>query len=529
MSSSNNASNNPDFDNYGAGVEIALDIEWAHAMAPAANIVVLCATPDPHTSRTSPRGSPPWPGCPACRDLGQLRLTTSTTTARRRWEQSWDSTIIQPALAANPDVSVFAASGDSGACSGLIYPSASPEVVSVGGTSLYSTATTRTAARPAGPAAAAVRYSQAFPMPPYQQNDGFAGNNGQRTNPDVAADADPNTGVAVYDPFDFGSATPWVQVGGTSLSSPLWAGMAAIADQGRALAGGRPLGSTEMLTDLYNLANIAPGDFHDITTGNNGYPAGPGYDLVTGIGSPRGQQLLHRPVRLRPGQPGDHRHPAAAHRRHRTAPSASSPRPPIRSASPTRLYGACDPHAAQRAGRGQLHAGDRAVTDGLAVFDGLSLSQLSDGTDYVFQVTFTGLSVLERPTPWTWSRRRPGWPTTTRCRSHRPATARYAAVLSADFDGAATSVITLSISTLPYAGHHRRARPVQRRERQQDDRHHRPGRERLGHRRRRDEPGLRDLRRLELDGELRGPGDRGRPGDRRRLPWAARRGAAAAC
>ena len=135
-------------------------------------------------------------------------------------------------------------------------------------------------------------YSQAFSLPSYQQNDGFSGNNDQRTNPDVAADADPNTGVAIYDPYDFGSATPWVQVGGTSLATPLWAGMAAIADQGRTLAGGSPLGSTAMLTDLYNLANIAPGDFHDITQGNNGYAAGPGYDLVTGLGTPRANLLL---------------------------------------------------------------------------------------------------------------------------------------------------------------------------------------------------------------------------------------------
>ena len=47
-----------------------------------------------------------------------------------------------------------------------------------------------------------------------------------------------------------------------------------------------------MLTDLYDLANIAPGDFHDITSGYNGYSAGPGYDLVTGLGSPRANLLI---------------------------------------------------------------------------------------------------------------------------------------------------------------------------------------------------------------------------------------------
>ena len=85
--------------------------------------------------------------------------------------------------------------------------------------------------------------STEFAEPTYQQDDGFD-SGGFRTNPDVSADANPATGVAVYDPFDFGTATPWVQVGGTSLAAPLWAGMAAIADQGRVLNGGSPLGST---------------------------------------------------------------------------------------------------------------------------------------------------------------------------------------------------------------------------------------------------------------------------------------------
>ena len=58
--------------------------------------------------------------------------------------------------------------------------------------------------------------------------------------------------------------------------------MAAVADQGRVLAGAAPLGSPQMLTDLYSLPSS---DFHDVTQGNNGYQAGPGYDLVTGVGT----------------------------------------------------------------------------------------------------------------------------------------------------------------------------------------------------------------------------------------------------
>ena len=79
-------------------------------------------------------------------------------------------------------------------------------------------------------------------------------------------------------------------VGGTSLSSPLWAGFIAIADQGRVLNGLAPLGGpTQTLPALYS---IPASDYHDITVGNNFYNAGPGYDLVTGRGSPIANKLI---------------------------------------------------------------------------------------------------------------------------------------------------------------------------------------------------------------------------------------------
>ena len=90
-------------------------------------------------SMTFPWGSPRWRGCPASRWSRRATAGSSISSALESLEQTWDSTIIQPALAANPNVSVFAASGDDGAEFGLIYPSASPEVVSVGGTSLFVT------------------------------------------------------------------------------------------------------------------------------------------------------------------------------------------------------------------------------------------------------------------------------------------------------------------------------------------------------------------------------------------------------
>ena len=102
----------------------------------------------------------------------------------------------------------------------------------------------------------------------------------------MALDADPATGVFVLDSY-FGG---YLQVGGTSLSSPMMAGLVAIADQGRVLNGLTTLdGSTQTLPLLYSLSSA---NYHDITTGNNGYPAGVGYDLASGIGSPIANNLI---------------------------------------------------------------------------------------------------------------------------------------------------------------------------------------------------------------------------------------------
>ena len=97
-----------------------------------------------------------------------------------------------------------------------------------------------------------------------------------RSIPDVSFDADPNTGVAIYDSYDFGTGTPWVQFGGTSLSCPSWAGLMAIVNQERVGSGGTTLdGPTQTLPMLYGIYNSVKysTDFHDITTGNNGLAA----------------------------------------------------------------------------------------------------------------------------------------------------------------------------------------------------------------------------------------------------------------
>jgi hypothetical protein len=117
--------------------------------------------------------------------------------------------------------------------------------------------------------------------------------NGTRANPDVAFDGDYiNSPVEFYDQGSVieGQSTTPIRFGaGTSLGAPAWAGLIAIIDQGLALVGHAPITTAGVLAGLYNLPSH---DFHDETTGYNGYSAGPGYDLVTGLGSPIANLLV---------------------------------------------------------------------------------------------------------------------------------------------------------------------------------------------------------------------------------------------
>jgi subtilase family serine protease len=113
----------------------------------------------------------------------------------------------------------------------------------------------------------------------------------------VAFDANPATGVPVYDSYD--TSAPWGQWGGTSIAAPQWAALFAIADQARAAAGAGPLSSTQALSLLYATYNTTSfaSDFHDVTsgtsTGHPHYSAGTGCDLVTGPGTPTANQLVN--------------------------------------------------------------------------------------------------------------------------------------------------------------------------------------------------------------------------------------------
>jgi subtilase family serine protease len=208
---------------------------------------------------------------------------------------------------------VVAGSGDSGAISELrgssapvkevSLPASDPLVLAVGGSTL--TANRATGAygsetawnTPVGgqPAASAGGFSHLFARPAYQ--DGVPGIGAMRGVPDVAGDASPATDMA----FAFaapGGAYALLSEGGTSASGPFWAGLIALADQ----EAGHPLGLVNPA--IYRIARGPQYHkaFHDITTGNNtvtvkgatitGYLAGPGWDPVTGWGTPDAQVLI---------------------------------------------------------------------------------------------------------------------------------------------------------------------------------------------------------------------------------------------
>lgn len=271
----------------GWAVETSLDVEWAHAVAPMADILLVEATSastyDLFMAVDTARNYP-----------GVSVVSMSWGRAEFSGQRVYDSYFTTPLE--HTGVTFIASSGDSGAydLSGNVsvsYPAASPYVLSVGGTYLTTDvdgvyiSETGWGDGPSsyfsgGSGGGISLYSR---QPSYQK--GIAEQSRiYRTVPDVSMVADPASGVAVYDSYDNGGATPWAQVGGTSLAAPLWAGVIAMANQGRVLAGQSTLdGPTETLPKLYALP---PSYFHDITTGDNGYSAGPGYDLVTGLGSP---------------------------------------------------------------------------------------------------------------------------------------------------------------------------------------------------------------------------------------------------
>ncbi len=198
---------------------------------------------------------------------------------------------------ADAGVASFAASGDSGSWGDpflavnfldVLYPASDPNEISVGGTTVEQT-TIGTRLFEYAWGGSGGGYSGVFTIPPWQRATPGVASGLFKNLPDVSSDADPNTGAAVAWLISF--PPPIFPVGGTSASSPTWAGIMALVDQNRRRNGHTSLGS-HTAQALYSVRS-GP-SYVDITVGSNGYfPARKGYDNATGLGVPDIAKLVN--------------------------------------------------------------------------------------------------------------------------------------------------------------------------------------------------------------------------------------------
>ncbi|MGA2805586.1 MAG: S53 family peptidase, partial [Acidimicrobiales bacterium] len=264
-------------------LEESLDIEWAHAEAPGATIVLVEAA-------TSGWGdlmnAVIW-----ANDSGATEVSMSFGGPEFSDETVYDSDFDAKSTSTGVPILYTASAGDSGAGAGAEYPAASPNVIAVGGTTLNGCSNTscahfssETAWSGSGGGVSAYEkisaYQNGYGGPVYSESSGgiSALTGGMRAIPDVSFEANPNTGVSVYDSTTYSDngQSGWFTIGGTSVGAPNWAGIfAAGASNATALQSAQAIYGGGYASYL-----------RDITSGSNGYSAGTGYDLVTGLGSP---------------------------------------------------------------------------------------------------------------------------------------------------------------------------------------------------------------------------------------------------
>lgn len=281
--------NSPTGDPNGPDGEVLLDIEVAGALAPGAGQAVYFA---PNTDQ----GFVDAVAAAAHATPAPAAISISWGGPEDSWTaQARDALDQACADAVALGVTVLAASGDNGSSDNAPdgaphcdFPASSPHVLGCGGTRLTVDAAAWNEAAwnetvwndGTGGGATGGGVSTVFPAPDWQTNAGVPSSG--RGVPDVAGNADPQTGYQIYVDGQEGV------VGGTSAVAPLWAALVCRLAQ----RAGKPLGLLQ--PTLY--ANVAPGvaqpGFHDITHGNNGaYRAGPGWDACTGLGTPDGGTL----------------------------------------------------------------------------------------------------------------------------------------------------------------------------------------------------------------------------------------------
>jgi PKD repeat protein len=290
----------------GWGTEEALDIEWNHALAPGASLAMTFA---PNSGvglylavdwlvshQRVDVISMSW-GEP---DVGVFNAFSGACTSECNASSDGSYEILSPVLqaAALEGISVFVATGDCGASDGTSgdstdYPASDPSATAVGGTylSVNSTGAWESEVAWSGNSTGAHSpgcqnqggsgggYSP-FPRPYWQGGPGLPSAPATRGIPDVSADASDGVEIVAGGGEGF--------VGGTSLATPIWAGMVAVADQ----YAGHDLGLLgPSFYAILNGPDYAT-DFHDITSGNNGYAATTAWDPVTGIGTPIVGQMV---------------------------------------------------------------------------------------------------------------------------------------------------------------------------------------------------------------------------------------------
>jgi subtilase family serine protease len=247
-------------------VEESLDIDMVSAICPKCHILLVEAN-SPTTANLGTAVN-------AAVKLGAVAVSNSYGGTESTSDPTYDTKYYKHA-----GVAVTASAGDSDY--GVSYPAASQYVTSVGGTSLSTASNSRGWTETVWDTLIFVEgtgsgCSADDAKPSWQHDTGCA----KRTDNDVAADADPATGLAVYDTYSQGG---WLEVGGTSASSPMIAGVFALA--GKPAAGTYPSSYTYQHTS----------DLFDVTSGSNGLclptylcTAGVGYDGPTGNGTPDG-------------------------------------------------------------------------------------------------------------------------------------------------------------------------------------------------------------------------------------------------
>jgi subtilase family serine protease len=268
--------------NSGWAQEIALDTQWAHAIAPLARIVLIEAA---SATLSNLDGA-----IMLANTFGAGAVSMSFSASEGSWvNQAAYST----ALFSKRGVSYFAATGDSGTSVG--WPSVEPTVVGVGGTSLLNYNPTSRSERVWSGTGGGI--SAYVSMPSYQTSLTIPGEPAQgnlyRVVGDVSMDADPYTGVYVAFTAPRAGRASWYVFGGTSLSTPMWAAELTLANAGRASALSAP---NALLYGYNNISFNYTSDFFDITSGSDGTcascSAASGYDAPSGLGTPDSSALL---------------------------------------------------------------------------------------------------------------------------------------------------------------------------------------------------------------------------------------------